>query len=167
MIFGISFIKDSEQKNERRSSARKDADFTARFRFITPLPLIVTKMFNIDDNGIGYVRNVSSGGILFEIPVTTKGLSFLYHLNKALETSQAEEGIEKSLILKPGDFSTVELKITSADKKSSVSLLGLPVWVKYVEINDTDGVIRLGLRFPENHDMMPKGVVDKLSRLMD
>ncbi len=167
MIIGIPFIGGIGQGRERRGAPRKATEFEARFRFITPLPLIVTKMFNIEDSGKGFVKNVSSGGVMLEIPVTTKGLSFLYELNKALESSQSAMGMEKSLILKPGDFSTVEIAISSDKKKASVSLLGLPVWVKYIDKNDTEGIIRIGLKFPETSQQLFGNMAVDLKSVLD
>lgn len=154
-------------KGERRIEPRKESDCEVKFRFVMPLPLIVTKMFNISDSGKGIIRNVSSGGVLLEIPVNIKGLSFLYNLNKALETCQSAIGMDKSLILKSTDFSTVELIIESAKKNSSVSLLGLPVWVKYYEKGQSEGIIRVGLKFPENTGREFGGAKASLDTLLD
>ena len=150
MLFGFPVIGTTELKGERRSSPRKESDYSVQFRFVMPLPLIVTKMFNLTDTGNGTIRNYSNGGVMIEIPVTIKGLSFLYNLNKALETCQSVIGLDKSLILKSTDFSTVELMVTSGNKELSTSLLGLPVWVRYFENGPADGTIKIGLKFPEN-----------------
>ncbi|MFH1369211.1 MAG: hypothetical protein ABII64_08815 [Elusimicrobiota bacterium] len=156
MIYGIPIFGSIGKKSERRNSPRQDTNVGVQFQFITPLPLIVTKMFNISDSGAGNLKNVSSGGAMLEIPVNIKGPSFLYHLNKALETCQEAVGMDKPVILRPSDFSTVKL-VFSSQNSADISVLAIPVWVRYFEKGSFEGTVNIGLRFPENMKLVLSG----------
>ena len=145
----MSALGNIPSGRDRRGSARKATDQSTDFHFVFPLPSIITRMFGISDSGTARIKNVSKGGVMLEIPVTVKELTVLSHINKSLEMAQTDSGVEKTWALKSSDFSTMELNVPVKKKKSKVTLLALPVWVKYYEYSQSGGAIRMGLKFPE------------------
>lgn len=159
----MAFIGNLQSSGgDRRASVRYSTMLDASFRFILPLPLILTKMFEISDSGKALIRNISKGGILLEIPVTIKELSFLHGLSKSLEMT----GTEKSWLLHVTDFSTIEVSLFSPKHGKQLTFFGLPVWARYIENSNNGGCVRIGLKFPERSDIGAGARFDDLKHLI-
>lgn len=152
--------------DERRTAQRRETNVSTEFRFVTRLPMIINKMFGISDSGKGSIKNFSDGGILFEIPVTIQDSSFLSQISKTFEICKSERGGQEYLLLKPTDFSTIEMNLIAEKSKDPLVFFALPVWVKYFEYSSSGGALMIGLKFPENSDIRKQENKSRLESIL-